>query len=394
MRSLSAFNWRSAKGRRSVVGSEHPRDFMRDAVNLLATFRFVSVVIVVTLTAVIESRETQQNSLVVLATIAAGLSVVIVAIGRTLVLHPGALHVLLVIDTVLSVAGILAGGGVDSPFLLYALLPPLSAALLLNRTFAAVLALVPGTTVAVAHIVLNDYDSRFHWILEGNYLTLVPVYGIVGLAVALLPFYANLNLRKGERDVARRAEQRVLRGELHDKLAQSLSALTMGLRQLNRVEGSEGVGELVSVSEQSYAELRELLDLLEAGSWQPTTVGTLAHLVETWQQQTGMHVTTSLPEGDLALPPEVALAMLGIAREALTNIGKHSSATEVWVDLERTDDAALLSVRDNGRGFAEGRGPGHGRRIMQERSDSIGASLTITSEPGAGTEVRVRYPIA
>lgn len=392
MLSIRSFN--PMRSRRSTVGSEPSRDFMRDAVNLLATFRFFAVVIVVTLTAVLESRETQQTSLVVLATIAAVISLVIVAIGRTLVVHPTALHVLLVVDTVLSTAGILAGGGVDSPFLMYALLPPLTAALLLHKRFAALLAAVPGITVALAHALLNNWDSRFQWILEGNYLTLVPVYGIVGLAVALLPFYANLNLRRGEQDVARRAEQRILRGELHDKLAQSLSALTMGLRQMNRVGGNEGVGELVSVSEQSYAELRELLDLLEAGSWQPTTVGTLGHLVETWQQQTGVHVTTSLPDGEMGLPPEVALAILGIAREALTNIGKHSGAREVWVDLQRTDDAVTLSVRDNGRGFPEDRGPGHGRRIMQERANSIGAALRITSKPGAGTEVQVQYTIA
>ena len=186
------------------MGNGPPREFMRDAVNLLATFRFFSVVIVVTLTAVIESRETQQTSLVVLATIAAVLSLVIVAIGRTLVMHPNALHALLIVDTVLSVAGILVGGGVDSPFLLYALLPPLSAALLLHRTFAMVLAVVPGITVALAHLLLNNYDSKFQWILEGNYLTLVPVYGIVSLAVGVLPFYANLNLRRAEQDIARR----------------------------------------------------------------------------------------------------------------------------------------------------------------------------------------------
>ena len=82
MRPLSSIrSLRRSFRRRSTVGSESPRDFMRDAVNLLAAFRFFSVVIVVTLTAVIESRDTQQTSLVVLATIAATLSLVIVAIS-------------------------------------------------------------------------------------------------------------------------------------------------------------------------------------------------------------------------------------------------------------------------------------------------------------------------
>jgi hypothetical protein len=61
---------------------------MRDAVNPLATFRFFAVVIVVMLATVLESRETQQASLVVLATIARVISLVIMASGRTLVVHP------------------------------------------------------------------------------------------------------------------------------------------------------------------------------------------------------------------------------------------------------------------------------------------------------------------
>lgn len=379
-------------GQRSgPVPTESTKDFQRDASNLLAVFRFFAVVVLVTLTAVIETTSSQQTALVILATIAAVISLVIVAIGVRLVTFPRVMYSLLVIDTVLSVVGILEGGGVDSPFLLYALLPTLSAALLMNLRFAAILGLIPGATVVIAHTVLNNYDGRFEWILEGNYLTLVPVYGIVSLAVALLPFYANLNLRLAEQDNARRTEQRILRGELHDKLGQSLAALTMGLRQMSRMGGSEGVGALVTVSEQSYAELRELLDLLEAGSWQPSAVGTLGRLVETWQEQTGIAVSSSLPDGDLSLPPEVSLAILGIAREALTNIGKHSGASRVWVSLERRNDAAVLSVRDNGRGFSEDRAAGHGRRIMQERADGIGAFLTINSEPGTGTEVRVRY---
>jgi hypothetical protein len=149
--------------RRSTVENEPARDFMRDAVNLLATLRFFAVAIVVMLTTVLKSRETQQTSLVVLATIAMVISLVIMAIGRTLVVHPNAMHWLLVVETVLSTAGILAGGGVDSPFLMYALLPPLTAALLLHNRFAALLAGVLGIKVALAHTLLNNWDGCAVW---------------------------------------------------------------------------------------------------------------------------------------------------------------------------------------------------------------------------------------
>ena len=375
-------------------GGADRRSMGRDVANLLAFARFLAVAIVVSLTVVVQNQASQELQLVVIATVAAALSVLIVGLGSRLSRVPVVAYALLSADAALAVAGIFAGGGVDSPFLLYALLPVLTAALLLNLSFALFVAVLPALTVVLAHTVLNAQSDRFAWILEGNYLTLVPVYSFVSIAVAVLPFYANLNLRLGEQDRARRSEQRILRAELHDKLAQSLSALTLGLRQLDRVGGgSAQVGELADVSERSYADLRELLDLLEAGSWQPTTVGTLGRLVESWADETGIDVKASMPDEDLQLPPEVSLAMLGIAREALTNIGKHSGAKRVWVTLKRTSDSAELTVRDDGRGFAEDRAPGHGRRIMQERAESVGATLDVSSEPGAGTEVRVLYPV-
>ena len=114
--------------------------------------------------------------------------------------------------------------------------------------------------------------------------------------------------------------------------------------------------------------------------------------METWEEESGIPVTTALSEDDLALPPDVAIAVLGIVREALTNVGKHSSATHVWVDAQRGPDGLALAVRDDGRGFAADRPAGHGRRIMRDRANSANIGLTIESRPGQGTEVRVRYP--
>ena len=362
----------------------------REVYNALATLRFVGVVIVVTLAVVIEERV--NGPLVAVSTGAALLSVFIVALGGRLAARQTLGFAVLTVDMALAIAGVLVGGGIDSPFLFYALLPVVTSAILLNRALTVALAFVPGLTVLAAHTLLSFSSERYAWILEGNYLTLVPVYAAVSLAVAIVPFYANLNLRGAETALARRSEQRQLRAELHDKLAQSLSALTMGLRQMRRVGGSaEEVGDLADVSERSYAELRELLDLPEAGSWQPTTIGTLGRLAESWSELSGVTVVTNLPDGDIQLPPEAAIAILGIAREALNNVGKHAGANHAWVTLTSRLGRTNLSVRDDGRGFAQDRPMGHGRRIMAERAQSIGASLEIDSAPGKGTDVRVSY---
>jgi hypothetical protein len=90
---------------RPIDGRE--RDLSRDAANVLAAFRFFAVAVVATLTVVIESRATQQTSLVVLATLAALLSLVAVSIGVRLVTMPRATYVLLSLDALFGVLGIL-----------------------------------------------------------------------------------------------------------------------------------------------------------------------------------------------------------------------------------------------------------------------------------------------
>jgi two-component system sensor histidine kinase UhpB len=117
----------------------------------------------------------------------------------------------------------------------------------------------------------------------------------------------------------------------------------------------------------------------------------LEGLVRTWTSESGIPVSATIPPGALPVPPDVALAILGIAREALTNIGKHSGAKHAWVRLEHRADGVVVTVSDDGGGYPPDRAPGHGQRIMRERADSAGLGLEIESKVGIGTEVRVRY---
>jgi signal transduction histidine kinase len=389
--------WLGRGLRVSVGGRASASGPARQVADLLALLRFLALALLVALTGV-TGRTDAFSAMVGVALAAASLSLIVVAAGVRLSGMRVAGPLLLGLDAGAGVAGILLGGGMDSPALFYSLMPALSAGLLLNLRLAVLLALAPAVAVVVGHTLLAGRVGGLVWIMEANYLSLVPVYVLVALGVALLPFFANLNLRYQQEQRARREEQRMLRAELHDKLAQSLSALTLGLRQLGRVGGqgspsTGAVGELMEVSERSYAELRELLDLLEAGSWQPSSLGTLGRLVEGWSALSRIPVHLSAPQGDLGLAPEAVIALLGIVREALNNVGKHAGAHAVRVDVVREADGVWVVVRDDGRGFAPDRPAGHGRRIMAERAASVGARLTVESTPGAGTSVSARFPL-
>jgi two-component system sensor histidine kinase UhpB len=73
---------------------------------------------------------------------------------------------------------------------------------------------------------------------------------------------------------------------------------------------------------------------------------------------------------------------------------RHSGASEVLVALRQVDGGLRLLVRDDGRGLPAGAGPaGAGIAGMHERALHIGASLTVSSAPSGGTEVRLDVPL-
>jgi signal transduction histidine kinase len=81
-----------------------------------------------------------------------------------------------------------------------------------------------------------------------------------------------------------------------------------------------------------------------------------------------------------------------VAQEAIHNVYKHAGAKNLNVQLEYGPDGIALEVRDDGQGFlaAESPAPGHyGLTGMRERAAVIGGKLEVTSEPGAGTAVRL-----
>jgi signal transduction histidine kinase len=114
----------------------------------------------------------------------------------------------------------------------------------------------------------------------------------------------------------------------------------------------------------------------------------------------GWQVTYEEDLGDQRLPSTLETALFRVAQEALTNVRKHAGRAQVVVTLELHDDNARLEVRDWGRGFsphAAHERPRPGERVgllsMQERVALLRGRCTVTSEPGAGTQVLAVVPL-
>ena len=98
--------------------------------------------------------------------------------------------------------------------------------------------------------------------------------------------------------------------------------------------------------------------------------------------------------GEGSLPAEAQVALYRICQEVLNNIAKHAKASQVEIDVRHMSDGLELHIRDNGRGFVTSELPpsGHyGLGMMRERAEAVGAVVTVTSQPGHGTEIAIRW---
>jgi signal transduction histidine kinase len=117
-------------------------------------------------------------------------------------------------------------------------------------------------------------------------------------------------------------------------------------------------------------------------------IGALQQRLNTVEQRAGMQ-TNLLVEGVDNLPTLIEDGLFRITQEALNNALKHASASSIIVRLEKSDQAILLEVSDNGVGFDRNNViEGIGLSSMEERAKQIGGSLQIETSPGKGTVIR------
>ena len=133
---------------------------------------------------------------------------------------------------------------------------------------------------------------------------------------------------------------------------------------------------------------------LEAG----TLPDALADVTREWSELNGIPADVTVTGNVIALHPEIEVALLRIAQEALANVARHAGATRAGLTLSFIGDVVTLDVRDDGVGFSvpeadAGESPaGYGLSGMRQRVARVAGSLAIESEPGGGTALSARVP--
>ncbi|MDP1570400.1 MAG: GAF domain-containing sensor histidine kinase [Vicinamibacterales bacterium] len=189
-------------------------------------------------------------------------------------------------------------------------------------------------------------------------------------------------------------ERNRLAREIHDTMAQGFAAIAMQLQGVRRHGGplpqavAASLDQVMELARENLLEARRSVLALRPrvldGAGLPDALSRLVHGV-----QRGASIPLALDvTGTPAAPEAVEHEVVRIAQEALTNAVRHAGASRIWVRLAAGDRGLRLIVGDDGRGFAhDGVTHGDGLRGMQERAERIGASFTIVTEPGGGTEL-------
>jgi two-component system NarL family sensor kinase len=201
-----------------------------------------------------------------------------------------------------------------------------------------------------------------------------------------------------------RAEERTrLAREIHDTLAQGLTAIALNIEgAMHRLdkhpdEARERLQRALSMARENLEEARRsVLDLRNAARLEGKPLSeSLASLARAFTSDTGVPVTVQASNVDgLSLRTESEI--FRIAQEALMNVRKHAHAHRVEIGLRRRGGRLTLSVRDDGVGFSVRRprsDDSHGLIGMRERAKLLGGRVTVSSAPGKGTRVIARVPV-
>jgi PAS domain S-box-containing protein len=202
--------------------------------------------------------------------------------------------------------------------------------------------------------------------------------------------------------VVREEERTEIARDIHDDLGQQLTAVKIALYRLSKqvaadAAAEEGIRSVIEMIGNGIESIRRIstqlrpvilhdLGLVEAMKWQ----------IEEFEKRFGIPVKAWFNGATQEIEPKIAINVFRMFQEALTNIARHSGATQAEVRLEADGERIMLEVADNGKGLTVEEiktKRTFGLLGMKERALMIGGEFRIEGQPGKGTRIRIKVPI-
>ena len=201
--------------------------------------------------------------------------------------------------------------------------------------------------------------------------------------------------------LARQAEGGRIMRELHDTVKQGVHGTSLMIEAATLAEknGDEAavrdlLEKALETSRDTAHELSKPMDelrLLSGHAGEPEAF--FGEGLRRFGERFGMETHEDLAAPLAELSPEKLRVAHRVFAEAAWNAAKHSRARNLWLATRHESNSFVLALRDDGRGFDEGkRGGGYGLHSMRSRAEEAGAELGISTVRDAGTVVELRFP--
>jgi signal transduction histidine kinase len=258
--------------------------------------------------------------------------------------------------------------------------------------------------------IVNLLCRREHPLSEED----LDLLNAIGAQISEIVANAWLRLKLEEKEIARQAlleslveaqeeERRHLARELHDGAGQMLTNLLVRIKLLEKKAAApdvqQGLGTLLDTVSETIEQMRELSHRLRPPALEEFGLAVaLRTLVQEMTHQTDITAHCHLELDSHIVPPGIDVILYRIAQEGLTNVLRHAHASELTIELRADDNAILMTIEDNGRGFSPYHltaepGTRHlGLIGMRERAAIAGGYFDVYSAPKQGTTLQVRVP--
>lgn len=266
---------------------------------------------------------------------------------------------------------------------------------------------IQSNSYVMGFIVIQE-DEQINWSIHQKEL--------VNSAKQILSITTeNIMLYHKLKEVAIIEERERLAREMHDGLAQVISSIHMKIQVLKSltsdlpvkknvdvVEVKDVLNELEDITNEAHHEIRQhLFNLRTPFQLHKSLTESLVEYTKLFQKQHGLKINLKINElfknNEKNLSHDMKIHIIRIIQEALSNIKKHSNASQVTVTVEnRKNQGFDFMIIDNGVGFDYQKTKGikdhYGLEIMEERARIFGGILNIESSRGKGTRVILSIP--
>jgi signal transduction histidine kinase len=187
--------------------------------------------------------------------------------------------------------------------------------------------------------------------------------------------------------------------ELHDGVIQALFAVGMGLQGTALMSSDEDLARRIEAAvgelDRVIRDLRNYIFGLRPGVLADRQLGqALRHLAEEFEAKSGVVTVADVDDEIASVVTPNGADLIQLAREALSNVGRHANATTCRLSLRHDGGVAVLEIDDDGDGFDPSTARrGEGLANMEDRAAALGGKASITSVLAQGTTIRIELPL-